>query len=293
MRTCGGRMIILFLLAFAFLFSCSHNSAKEPEDSPPEDFNQVGTASWYGDGFHGEETASGDFFDMYSCTAAHMTLPLGTMVRVSNLDNGREVFVKINDRGPYAGGRIIDLSRSAARSVGIDEEEGVAKVKVRVVSSFLGNYFRIKPIVLTVFASVLGIAGMGFVIGFINRTGLIKADMTKAISGILARPSGNTPLPGNAIHFAAALIVAFVYVAFIGPFFSCSIISSIGMGAVTGLLAGIIISSLLIFLLRKDYPSREEIYEVGFGVFATYLLGFFVYGIILGATAGFIYVMIF
>ena len=95
-----GRGAVLFLLSLLFLFSCSPHSTEDTEDSSPEDFTQVGTASWYGDGFHGKETASGEFFDMYSCTAAHMTLPLGTMIRVSNLENGREVFVRIHDRGP-------------------------------------------------------------------------------------------------------------------------------------------------------------------------------------------------
>lgn len=279
------------LLVLSFLFSCPSDSENsDEENNVPEDYSQVGTASWYGDGFHGKETASGEFFDMYACTAAHRSLPLGTMVRVSNLENGREVFVKINDRGPYAGGRIIDLSHAAAKSVGIGEGEGLAKVRVEVVSSFVDNYFRIKPIFLTVLAGVLGTAGMGLVMGFIRRAGLIKTDMTRAIGSIYAKSSGDAPLPGNAIHFAAALIVAFLYVAFIGPFFSCSIVASIGIGAMTGLLAGITVSSFLIVLLKRRYPIAQ-FRESGFEIVAVYLLGFFVYGIILGATAGIMYVM--
>jgi rare lipoprotein A len=75
---------------------------------------EQGEASWYGENFHGLATASGEPFDMYGLTAAHPTLPLGTRVRVHNLENGRSVVVRINDRGPYKYGAIIDLSRRAA-----------------------------------------------------------------------------------------------------------------------------------------------------------------------------------
>src|SRR5438874_7492506 len=76
---------------------------------------QVGTASWYGEDFDGKPTASGEPYNMYDLTAAHPTLPLGTMVRVTNLHNGRAVVVRINDRGPIVPGRIIDLSYNTAR----------------------------------------------------------------------------------------------------------------------------------------------------------------------------------
>ncbi|WP_341908536.1 septal ring lytic transglycosylase RlpA family protein [Polaromonas sp. YR568] len=78
---------------------------------------QRGGASWYGPGFHGRRTASGDRFNMHALTAAHRTLPFGTLVRVHSLVNGREVEVRITDRGPYIHGRIIDLSRSAAQAL--------------------------------------------------------------------------------------------------------------------------------------------------------------------------------
>ena len=80
---------------------------------------QVGTASWYGKQFHGRQTASGEKFDMNAYTAAHPTLPFGTRVMVRNPSNGRSVIVRINDRGPYSGGRIIDVSFAAARALGI------------------------------------------------------------------------------------------------------------------------------------------------------------------------------
>jgi rare lipoprotein A (peptidoglycan hydrolase) len=76
---------------------------------------QVGAASWYGEQYHGKITASGEPFDMYGFTAAHATLPLGTFVRVTNLNNGRILMVRVNDRGPFVRGRIIDVSYNAAR----------------------------------------------------------------------------------------------------------------------------------------------------------------------------------
>jgi rare lipoprotein A len=80
---------------------------------------QRGIASWYGLPFHGRRTASGERFDMTAMTAAHPTLPFGTQVKVRSLENGREVTVRINDRGPFTKGRIIDLSHAAARAIGL------------------------------------------------------------------------------------------------------------------------------------------------------------------------------
>lgn len=95
-------------------------------------FEQVGIASWYGKKFNGKKTASGEKFDMHKLTAAHRSLPFGTKVRVENLANGKVVVVRINDRGPFARGRIIDLSYAAAKKIGIIKA-GCAKVKIRVV----------------------------------------------------------------------------------------------------------------------------------------------------------------
>jgi rare lipoprotein A len=80
---------------------------------------QRGKASWYGPGFQGKRTASGERFDMNALTAAHRTLPFGTRIRVRNSQNGREVVVRINDRGPWAGDRIIDVSKAAAAALGL------------------------------------------------------------------------------------------------------------------------------------------------------------------------------
>ena len=93
---------------------------------------QVGTASWYGDYFEGRPTASGEPFNMYDMTAAHLTLPLGTIVRVTNLRNHRSVIVRINDRGPYVDGRIVDLSYNAARVLKFDQQ-GLQRVRLDVL----------------------------------------------------------------------------------------------------------------------------------------------------------------
>ena len=93
----------------------------------PAEAGQKGAASWYGPGFHGRKTASGERFNTHAMTAAHKTLPFGTRVRVTNEKTGRAVVVRINDRGPYAHGRIIDLSQASARAIGIG---GVGKVSL-------------------------------------------------------------------------------------------------------------------------------------------------------------------
>ncbi len=95
---------------------------------------QVGTASWYGDYFEGRQTASGEPFNMYDLTAAHPTLPLGTVVRVTNLRNREAVLVRINDRGPVVPGRIIDLSYSAAKVLHF-KAQGLQRVRLDIVKS--------------------------------------------------------------------------------------------------------------------------------------------------------------
>ena len=101
---------------------------------PKEDpgYRQTGIASWYGKPFHGQPTANGEIYDMNALTAAHKTLPMPTYVRVTNLVNARAITVRVNDRGPFVHGRIIDLSRRAAQLLGF-EEHGVARVRVEAV----------------------------------------------------------------------------------------------------------------------------------------------------------------
>lgn len=96
-------------------------------------FHQAGSASWYGLGFHGRRTASGERYDMHALTAAHRTLPLGSYVRVSIPATAKWVIVKINDRGPFARGRVIDLSYAAARMLGL-QHSGTAHVQIEGLS---------------------------------------------------------------------------------------------------------------------------------------------------------------
>lgn len=97
-----------------------------------EGYSERGLASWYGEKFHGRRTSSGETYDMYAMTAAHKSLPLPTYVEVTNLDNGRRIVVKVNDRGPFHGNRIIDLSWTAASKLGI-LAKGTGLVEVRVI----------------------------------------------------------------------------------------------------------------------------------------------------------------
>ncbi len=99
-----------------------------PREQPGYDV--AGIASWYGDDFHGRKTANGEIYDMNRLSAAHPTLPLPTYVYVTNLDNGRTVLVRVNDRGPYVGNRVIDLSRAAADALGT-RGKGLGRVRVR------------------------------------------------------------------------------------------------------------------------------------------------------------------
>ena len=118
--------------------------AGKPKPKPKSEPQQIavgpvtlqfqGGASWYGPGFHGNLSASGERFNQYAMTAAHKTLPFGTKVRVTNLNNGRSAIVRINDRGPFIRGRVIDVSAAAARVLGMINS-GVAPVKVEVIDS--------------------------------------------------------------------------------------------------------------------------------------------------------------
>jgi len=129
--------LLLILLALIFFStSCLVGYYHEPGDLYdmyyPTDDVQVGFASWYGKKFHGRPTSSGETYNMFAYTAAHRTLPFNTIVLVRNLENGNEVRVKINDRGPFKKGRIIDVSYAAAMKLGMINR-GIAKVKVIVL----------------------------------------------------------------------------------------------------------------------------------------------------------------
>ena len=111
---------------------CARAPAPEPMRTVDTGWQQEGEASWYGPGFHGRQTASGEVYDMEAMTAAHNQLPFGSRIRVLNLDNGRETQVRINDRGPFARGRVLDLSRAAAREIGM-LGPGTARVRIEVL----------------------------------------------------------------------------------------------------------------------------------------------------------------
>ncbi len=104
-------------------------------------FRERGIASWYGSKFHGRRTSSGEIYDLYKMTAAHKTLPLPTYVKVTNLRNGRTIIVKVNDRGPFRAGRIIDLSYVAAAKLGI-LEYGTGLVDIETIDTFAPPPFR-------------------------------------------------------------------------------------------------------------------------------------------------------
>ena len=97
-------------------------------------YTETGIASWYGPGFHGRATANGETYDQNALTAAHRTLPMPSMVRVTNLENGRQLVLKVNDRGPFAHNRIVDVSRRAAQLLGF-EQQGTARVRVDIMDA--------------------------------------------------------------------------------------------------------------------------------------------------------------
>ena len=149
----------VYLVVGAFLLSCSNkiivrdevSSEQKGLDEPEETyyvvfgkkyfpisevsvFEETGTASWYGKKFHGKPTSTGEIYDMNAITAAHKTLPLPCLVQVINLENQKKVLVKVNDRGPFVDGRIIDLSYAAAKELGMTRQ-GTAKVKISFVKT--------------------------------------------------------------------------------------------------------------------------------------------------------------
>lgn len=119
-----GTGLTLLLLLTASLPSCAH--------ALHEGSTQTGRASWYGHDHNGQKTANGETFDMQEMTAAHRTLPMNSKVKVTSLSNGKSVIVRINDRGPFSKGRIIDISQAAAKELGMIKK-GTDKVKIEVL----------------------------------------------------------------------------------------------------------------------------------------------------------------
>src|SRR4030065_920631 len=122
------RHLFIFICALV-VSSCTLSAHRSPYAAG---YVERGIASWYGEDFHGRPTSSGEIYNMYDLTAAHKLMPLGTVAKITNLENDRSVVVKINDRGPFVEGRIIDLSYSAAREIGM-AEKGLSRVEIKVL----------------------------------------------------------------------------------------------------------------------------------------------------------------
>ncbi|MGR9108022.1 MAG: septal ring lytic transglycosylase RlpA family protein [Gammaproteobacteria bacterium] len=137
-RECHSRFWRVALIGMLALVGCISDrpieqsirtSQEKSTPAPAPNHKEVGEASWYGPGFQGKKTANGETFNQNNMTAAHPSLPLGTKAKITNLKNGKKVEVRINDRGPYAGDRVIDVSRAAAKKLGM-KNDGTTEVKI-------------------------------------------------------------------------------------------------------------------------------------------------------------------
>ena len=132
----AGQRIPALIVAVGFAAVLLAVPAQEANVPPHADtapkWTQDGKVSWYGPGFHGRQTANGETFDTNDMTMAHRSLAFGSKVRVTNLDNGRSIVVRVNDRGPYVGGRIADLSHAAASRLGF-LEDGVVRARIELI----------------------------------------------------------------------------------------------------------------------------------------------------------------
>jgi rare lipoprotein A len=143
------QLLVLWLFIVTTMLGCARNLAITKKDTKRSytvmgktyypmskvdpGYSETGLASWYGPGFHGKTTASNEKYNMYELTAAHNVLPLHTLVRVTNLNNKKEALVRINDRGPFVGDRLLDLSLGAAEQLGM-VKNGVAPVRIAVIT---------------------------------------------------------------------------------------------------------------------------------------------------------------
>jgi len=125
-------VLLVFSLSGCVSVVHFNQSSKSNENNSIQNYTEEGFASYYSDAFEGKETASGEIFTQTGLTAAHRWLPFGTIVKVTNLENGKTIFVKINDRGPFVPNRIIDLSKMASQKLGF-YNKGIAKVRIEVV----------------------------------------------------------------------------------------------------------------------------------------------------------------
>ena len=150
--------IIVFIIYFTFISGCANSPRYSTEPITPRKTNSkpaslktmsknnyrrvlTGVSSFYAEDFHGKLTANGEVYDMYGLTAAHKTLPLNTIARVTNLDNNKSLILRINDRGPYVKGRILDCSYGAAKKLGFINN-GTTKVKIEVIELGDNKYMK-------------------------------------------------------------------------------------------------------------------------------------------------------
>ncbi|MHA1538507.1 MAG: septal ring lytic transglycosylase RlpA family protein [Alphaproteobacteria bacterium] len=164
---------------------------------PREDFayDRTGLASWYGDPFHGRKTANGEIYNKWAMTAAHKTLQMPSLVEVTNLENGRKLILRVNDRGPFVSGRIIDLSRGAARKLGV-EKTGVAKVRVRILKK---ESLRLKELALA--------NAKPATIAAAPRSNVVARNLPPASAGVAGQSGAPTALtaPSLAVQSSARL----------------------------------------------------------------------------------------
>lgn len=160
-------------------------------------YDEEGVASWYGPGFHGKSTATGETYDMHDLTAAHPTLPMPSLVRVTNLDNGRALVVRVNDRGPFAKGRIIDLSKESAKRLGIT---GLGRVRVQYLVDESNQYIAAlnegRPIDMFAYNDRLEK----------NRYASLIASTAPSESSFIIEEHNNISQPGDTVSAAAPIM---------------------------------------------------------------------------------------
>jgi len=201
------------LIALGFLTACGSGSSTPPKGVkigkpysisgktyyPAYDasYNETGLASWYGPGFHGSSTANGEKFNTHDLTAAHPTLPMPSLVRVTNLENGKTLVVRINDRGPFARGRIIDLSKESAQRLGV---KGLSKVRVQYLPEESEQY-------IAAVAEGRNIDMFAFNDRLENeKNSSILAATAPSDQSFIIESSENTTQPGDTVSNAAPII---------------------------------------------------------------------------------------
>jgi len=184
----GFALLALFVCGAA---GCARRSARVPTPPAPARVGAIetGVASWYGVPYHGRRAASGEIYDMEQLTAAHRSLPFETWVEVTNLSNGRSVGVRINDRGPFVRGRVIDLSQAAARDIGM-LGPGTARVQLRVIAPPSGTRLESPPKASTPVAWYAVQAGA---FADRNRAESLSAAMVEAFAEARVVQGGGTP----------------------------------------------------------------------------------------------------